>query len=119
MEFEVESERAEVHTNLNMHFKNNSGTFDSIKRMRPGERDMREGGEFIYGYKSDATSHCNIQGDDSDDSDGAHSLHSGWGLKVAARPSEDNTPVKMESFQRLSTNEIIAARIRRELEARH
>ena len=35
--------------------------------MRPGERDMREGGEFIHGYnKSDfaylssATSHCNI-----------------------------------------------------------
>ena len=61
MEFDVEEERVNAHTNLNSHFKNNSGTFDSIKRMRPGERDMQEGGEFI---ENDAaylsTSHCNI-----------------------------------------------------------
>ena len=90
--------------------------------------DQREGGEFLDqdGYQGDAaaylsTSHCNIQADDSDDSDevGNFSFRSNQGLIVAQKPSEDNSPVKVESFQRLSSNEIVAARIRKELENRH
>ena len=90
MDFE-EIEEIKVPQNMNMHSKKGSSQFD-----------QREGGEYLdsVNYYGDqgaylSTSNCNIQGDDDSDDCDAFSLHSDRGLMVAARPSEDNTPVKM------------------------
>ena len=79
MEFEeiqeIEEDEQYGPANLNAHFKNKSGSFLSIQKLQSGERDQREGGEFLDydGYHGDgaylSTSHCNIQADDSFDSD--------------------------------------------------
>lgn len=106
--------------------------------------DMREGGEYMMefsrldgGYEGDeggfqsSVRNYKIQNDADDDGNDSsssddcdvyslHSTTSSRKLKVAARPSETVTPVKIkQSFQRLSTNDIVAARIRQELENRH
>ena len=110
--------------NLNGHSKKYSA---SLKSLNQNEHDQNEGGEFLNydGYQGDggylSTSHCNIQANDSDDSDdtGDLSFRSAVGLVVASKPSEDKSSVKVESFTKLSQNEMIAVRIRKELETRN
>ena len=106
-------------TNLNGHSKKSSMSLKSIKQQ--SKNDQNEGGEFLNndGYFGDgsylSTSNCNIQADESDDFDDAcdFSFRSDAGLIVGNKPSEDKSPVKVESFQKLSSNEIISARIRK------